>query len=221
MRYLPVAKEFDVSDTDGFKTLSSGTLPPAGPLPGGGGGLPFSEVPSGGKQNGIGDLGLRFFYKPDSVQSEKNSHMFGVEVTLPTASEDILGGDNWVLSPMYVYVTDFKLISPGFVAFMNFYDVDIDKGKNGSDVSKYRGRWFMMQPLSRPGPKLLDGLYLLPELQPVYDFETDEFSLWLAPEFGKMLPWGAVYFKPGVGIDNDEGSDRDWTVELGMRYFFK
>ena len=65
-----------------------------------------------------------------------------------------------------------------------------------------------------------DGIYLLPEVQPVYDFEEDEFSFWVAPEIGKMLPWGAAYVKPGFGIDNSEDSDRDFTFEIGFRYFF-
>ncbi len=205
---LPVWKEVDAS---GY----SGPLPPLGPLPGGGG-----SVPASGKVDGIGDLGLRFFYKPKPWQFEKSSHMIGAEFTLPTATEDVLGGDSWVMSPMYVYVRDVKLLSPGFVAFMNFYDFDIDKGDGRPDTSRYRGRWFLMQPLSRPGPGLLDGIYLLPELQPVYDFETDEASLWFAPEIGKMLPSGAVYAKPGWGISNDEQSERKFTFEIGFRYFF-
>ncbi|MGI9318194.1 MAG: hypothetical protein ACR2QW_12765, partial [bacterium] len=220
---LPVWKEVDASGFEGFDSLASGNLPPLGVLPGGGGGVPFMDIPSDGTQDGIGDLGLRFFFKPDAIQFEKSSHMFGFEMTLPTATETILGGNNWVLSPMYVYVRDVKLLSPGFFALMNFYDHDIaEDGDDGSDVSKFRGRWFLMQPLSKPGPKLTDGLYLLPELQPVYDWERDEdeFSLWLAPEFGKMLPWGAAYFKPGFGIIKDSDSDRDWTLELGVRYFF-
>jgi hypothetical protein len=188
--------------------------------------LDFDDaIPGGGDESGIGDLGLRVFYKPESLTNETSSHMFGAEITLPTASDPdyVLGGDNWVLSPMYVYVRNIKLISPGFVAMMNFYDSDIDKGENGQDVSRFRGRWFLMQPLTRPGPNWTDGWYLLPELQPVYDFEKDddEFSLWFAPEFGKMMPWGAMYLKPGIGVVKDADTDRDWTVEIGLRYFFK
>lgn len=180
--------------------------------------------PMGKKESGIGDLGLRLFYKPDFAQFEKASHMVGFEVTLPTASdpEYVLGSDTWIFSPMYVFVHDIKIISPGFVALMNFYDFDIEKGSNGSDVSRFRGRWFLMQPLSKPGPGLLSGIYLLPELQPVYDWEKDDdkFSLWIAPELGKMMPWGAIYLKPGIGIINEHEADRDWTCEVGMRYFF-
>ncbi len=192
------------------------------------------EGPSGQSESGIGDLGLRIFYKPDATQFEKSSHIFGAEVTLPTATStntfigdstvpfSVLGDDTVIVSPMYVYVRDIKLLSPGFVAFMNFYDFDVEKGTDGKNVSRYRGRWFLMQPLSRPGPGLLDGIYLLPELQPVYDFEKDdnEFSLWAAPELGRMFPWGAAYIKPGFGIISDDETDRDWTFELGFRYFF-
>jgi len=177
-------------------------------------------VPTMGDEAGIGDLGLRVFYKPPSWQSEKSSHMIGAELTLPTASEAILGGDTWVASPMYVYVRNIKLLSPGFFAAMNFYDFDFASNSTATPVSRYRGRWFLMQPLSRPGPGLFDGIYLLPELQPVFDFETDDFSLWFAPEVGKVVPGGAIYLKPGWGISNDQTTDRKWTFEVGFRKFF-
>ena len=77
-----------------------------------------------------------------------------------------------------------------------------------------------MQPFTKPGPGLTDGLYMLTEFQPVYDFEIDEFSLWIGPEFGKIVRDGfIVYVKPGFGID-PEPQDRDFTFEVGFRYFF-
>jgi len=178
------------------------------------------NIPTVGDTNGIGDFGLRFFYKPPSWNSGKNSHMIGGEVKMPTASEDILGDDVWTLSLMYVFVKDIKLLSPGFMAMMNFYDFDVAASAGTPSVSRFRGRWFIMQPLTRPGPKLTDGLYLLPEFQPVYDFETDEFSAWFAPEFGKAIKGGAIYMKPGWGISNDLPTDREFTFEIGFRKFF-
>ena len=78
-----------------------------------------------------------------------------------------------------------------------------------------------MQPLSKPGPGLLDGLYLLPEFQPVYDFDADELSWWVGPEFGKIVKEGViVYAKPGWGINNDEPNERDVTFEVGVRIFY-
>jgi hypothetical protein len=217
---LPVAKDLDYSDVDEFQALgTAGGFPIESDINPSAFGL--DDLDRDGDVSGVGDLGLRFFFKPDATQFEQSSHMFGFEVTLPTASEDVLGSETYILSPMYVYVRNIKLLSPGFIAFMNFYDTDVGKEDGDRpDVSRYRGRWFLMQPLTRPGPGLTDGLYLLPELQPVYDFEADEFSLWVAPEFGKLIPKGAIYLKPGFGVDNDQDADRDWTLELGFRYFF-
>lgn len=189
-----------------------------------------SGFPGSDSESGYGDLGLRFFYKrPEwggkvGNQGETWSLMGGFEVTLPTASDDlVLGGDTTILSPMLVIVTDIPGEPPfglGFLAFMNFFDFDVDQGKYGSDVTRYRGRWFWMQPLSKPGPALTDGLYMLTELQPVYDFETDEFDLWMGPEFGKIIRDGHVgYIKPGWGFSPDP-TDRKFTLEVGYRYFF-
>ena len=52
-------------------------------------------------------------------------------------------------------------------------------------------------------------------------FEEDHFSLWAAPEIGKvMAPGRLLYLKPGFGIDPDaDNGDRDWTFEIGIRWF--
>ncbi|MHC5089812.1 MAG: hypothetical protein ACYSOT_09405, partial [Planctomycetota bacterium] len=137
--------------------------------------------------------------------------------------DDILGGDTTIISPGITYVTDLPGGPPfglGFIALMNFYDFDVDKGKTGQDYSRFRGRWFWMQPLSKPGPSLGDGLYMLTEMQPVYDFENDEFDLWMGPEFGKIIKDGQImYIKPGWAFDPDP-VDRKFTLEVGYRYFF-
>jgi len=181
------------------------------------------DIPGAPKENSMGDLGLRFFYKPGSTQFKETSHMFGAEFKFPTAN-DRLNEDKEVTiaSPMYVYVKNVQITGPGFLAMMNFYDFDIFGSDPVTKVSKYRGRWFAMIPLAKPGPNFLDGWYLLPELQPVYDFEADDdkFSLWLAPELGKLLAKNFVmYAKPGWGIINDAQTDRDFTFEIGFRYF--
>ena len=148
--------------------------------------------------------------------------MFGAEFKFPTSNSDIIGTEVTIASPMYVYVKNVQITGPGFLAMMNFYDFDIFSSEGVAKVSKYRGRWFAMIPLAKPGPNFLDGWYLLPELQPVYDFEADDdaFSLWLAPELGKLLAKNFVmYAKPGWGIINDAQTDRDFTFEIGFRYF--
>lgn len=169
--------------------------------------------------NGMGDLVLRILAKPPSMQSKGSSHIFGMETTFPTATDTALGGDTTIMSPLYTYV---KNIGPGFIALANLYDFDLYKSAGKKSVSRYRGRYFAMIPLARPGPNFLDGWYLLPELQLVYDFERNdnELSMWLAPELGKLVSKKLViYGKPGWGIVKDDPTDRDFTFELGFRYF--
>jgi hypothetical protein len=206
---------------------------------------------------GVGDLGLRFFLRPAAWEwrysdpAKGGSFMPLVETTVPTANEDALGGDTWVISPGFCLVLDMPFESPplglGFLALMNFYDFDalkdddvtdfgapIDNDDLDNEVSRYRGRWFWMQPFSKPAfvdnpdDKSfhvfdLTGLYLLTEFQPMYDFEEDEASFWIGPEIGKILREGCIiYAKPGWGIDNDKGrmsGDRKFTFEFGFRYF--
>lgn len=223
---LPVAKQVDYSNVNEFQNLvgNSPDFPGVGFPPIGGGGVPFDSLEEDGDTVGMGDLGLRFFVKPPATQFKTKggrgiSLMFGAELLLPTATDDILGSDTLVVSPMVVVVAD--TFFHGFIAGMNFYDFDAFKDDSRPNVSRYRGRWFYMQPLTPPhlGP-ILGGWYLLPEFQPVYDFETNDFDLWIAPELGKILgPGNIVYVKPGWGIDT-EPEDRDFTFEVGYRYFF-
>ena len=78
--------------------------------------------------------------------------------------------------------------------------------------------------ISRPN-QAKEPLYSveLPEFQPIYDFENSEFSLWIAPEFGKVLAPGVIaYAKPGFGVNPTTGSgERDFTFEIGIRYFME
>ena len=47
-----------------------------------------------------------------------------------------------------------------------------------------------------------------------------DFDFWFGPEFGKILKDGQIFYvKPGWGVDNDGGGDRDFSLEIGFRYF--
>jgi hypothetical protein len=244
----PVAKEIDYSGLDAFKLFKAGgpddELPPIGQIPGGGGGIPFSDLEDDGDVVGMGDLNLRFFLQIDQwrfkfMDDQKNFSIFPViETTLPTATKDVLGGEAWILSPGVTIVTDMPFRKPplglGFFAMMNFYDFDAIKDSRREDTSRFRGRWFWMQPLSMPAHVKdpedtslqifnLAGLYLLTEFQPVYDFEDDHFSFWVGPELGKIVKDGIIFYgKPGFGVDPDEDKgDRKFSFEVGFRYFMK
>jgi hypothetical protein len=224
----PIYKTIDYSDLDIFERASDFPPGQANGIPSGG--VPFDDLASDGDVSSIGDLNLRFFYKPDAWtgtwgDSEKSWTFMPVfETTLPTAQNDVIGGNDWILSPGITFVTDLPGGPPfglGFLALMNFYDTNAWRDDGFEWTSRFRGRWFWMQPVSKPGPNLSDGLYVLTEMQPIYDFEENDFDLWIAPEFGKIFKDGVIgYAKPGWAAVDREENDREFTLEVGFRIFF-
>jgi len=174
---------------------------------------------------GMGDIDLKFLWRPEALDftfgkggAKSGSIMFGTDFLLPTATDDALAGDALLFAPIAAIVVDMPL--HGFIAMLNLYFFDIYKEDSAPKTSRYVGKWFYMQPLTPPG-EWWGGIFLLPEFQPIYDFETEEFSAWLGVELGKMFAPGRIaYIKPGWGIENSEPTDRDFTVEVGFRWFF-
>jgi hypothetical protein len=190
----------------------------------------FSDVPGlppGAESNaiGMGDIDLKFLWRPKSLDfsygkdgKKSGSIMFGTDMLLPTATDDALAGNALLFAPIVAVVVDMPL--HGFFAALNLYYIDVYKDDSAPETSRYVGKWFYMQPLTPPG-KWWGGLFLLPEFQPIYDFETDDFSLWIGLEVGKMVAPGKIaYIKPGWGINNSEPTDRESGLEFGFRWFF-
>ncbi|MHC4153162.1 MAG: hypothetical protein ACYSSP_13845 [Planctomycetota bacterium] len=175
-----------------------------------------SGLPMDLEETGMGDLNLRVFATLGEEKFLGMSWLAGAEINLPTHTEDALGSDQMTAGPMLVNVYDATFLPmPGaFLAMMHITNFDIYGDDDEDDVALYKGRWFFMTPLNEK-----HKIYSLVEMQPIYDFEDDEFSFWIAPEFGKMFSWGPVYVKPGWGIDNNEETDREFTFEIGLRYF--
>jgi hypothetical protein len=159
---------------------------------------------------------LEFSYGKEGKKSA--SVLLGTDFLLPTATDDALAGDAFLFAPIVAFVWDMPFY--GFVAMLNLYFFDVYKEDSAPKTSRYVGKWFYMQPLTKPGP-WWGGFFLLPEFQPIYDFETNDFSAWIGVELGKMLAPGRIaYIKPGWGIDNSEPTDRKSTIEIGFRWFF-
>ena len=189
---------------------------------------------------GLGDIILRFFVRPESLEwktpctwgPRKGQQLGGgllplLETTLPTNTDDLLGSDSWILSPGFAVVQDTPTY--GFIAAMFFYDFSTIKDGDEPYTSRFRARIFWLQPFSKPGPGLLDGIYMMPEFQPIYDLHEQRFSLWVGPEFGKIMKMDkhptidtiSLYAKPGWGWAPDAvGGDREFSMEIGVRFAF-
>jgi hypothetical protein len=177
------------------------------------------------KAIGMGNVDLKFLIRPSALEfrfgengKKGASFLLGTNFVFPTATDDALGGNAFLFAPIVGFVCDMPL--HGFIAALNIYYFDVHKDETASETSRYVGKWFYMQPLTPPGA-WWGGFFLLPEFQPVYDFETEEFSSWIGVELGKMVAPGKIaYIKPGWGIDNSELVDRKATTEVGFRWFF-
>jgi hypothetical protein len=182
-------------------------------------------VPQGTDAIGMGDIDLKFLWRPEALEltygkegKMNASVLLGTDFVLPTATDDALGGDAFLFAPIVAFVFDMPFY--GFFAALNLYYFDVYKKDSAPNTSRYVGKWFYMQPLTKPGP-WWGGFFLLPEFQPIYDFETKEFSSWIGVELGKMFAPGRIgYIKPGWGISNSELTDRKSTIEVGFRWFF-
>jgi hypothetical protein len=142
---------------------------------------------------GVGDMSLKFLIRPKALD---------FSATVPS-----LAGNAFVFAPILALVIDTPL--HGFFAMLNLYYFDVFKLDSAPKTSRYVGRWFYMQPLTPPG-EWWGLFFLMPEFQPIYDFETKDFSLWIGVELGKILVPGQVaYVKPGWGIDNSSELDLD------------
>ena len=176
---------------------------------------------------GVGDMSLKFlgrpkgldftYGKPGKMNKKSGSIILGTDFVLPTATSPLLAGNSFKLAPIVGVVIDMPLY--GFFAMLNLYYFDVYKTAEAPTTSMYVGRWFYMQPLTPPG-KWWGAFFLMPEFQPIYNFETKDFSAWIGVELGKIIiPGQVVYVKPGWGISNSKQTDRTTSFEFGWRYF--
>ena len=212
---FPLAYERDVTDTTLFDPMTGMC---AGFLPGGGAVLPNGQLAEGDCQEiGVGDSNVRLLYRT-SWEALGGDWMIGAQFNFPTGSNSVLTAETFSIAPMVTFIRDIPAWpGPGaFFALMNFYQFDVAKDDGRPDQSMYIGRWFVMLPISER-----HRIYLLPEFQPIYDFETDHFSFWIGPEIGKAFtPKIIGYLKPGWGVNvNDAAGDREFTFEIGFRFF--
>jgi len=177
---------------------------------------------------GVGDVSLKFlarlnpldfsYGEPGEMNKKTGSIILGADFVLPTATNPLLAGNSFKLAPILGLVIDTPMY--GFFAMINLYYFDVYKTDAAPTTSLYVGRWFYMQPLTPPG-EWWGLFFLMPEFQPIYNFETKDFSSWIGVELGKIIVDGQVaYIKPGWGLGNSEQTDRKFTFEFGWRSFF-
>ncbi|MDJ0777130.1 MAG: hypothetical protein QNJ85_04645 [Gammaproteobacteria bacterium] len=180
-------------------------------------------------ETGTADWTMRLILKPAVTdfpgENMKASHVFFVETTVPSGEEGITS-DQTILSPGYGPIIS---NSPNwFFAPIFFYDYSLENKSGADDVERLRGRIFYQYAWK-------NGVYVLPEVQVVWDLDDDEFTANILPEIGYVYkrppklesslrptepPGGAWYLKGGPGVNNDNDGDLDWRLEIGHRFLW-
>ncbi len=166
-------------------------------------------------ESGMGDMDIRFLTVPYLNIEKKAAFAYGLEMFLPTASEDALGSGAWVMGPQLFGVFFdvfgmFDLIAPGY---QHRFSIDEDSGRDNVHqsvfdlfvlkMSKNKQRWFLNQSTL------------------VVDYENDIEFMQVDLEFGMMLDkfFGtkghSAYIRPGFGIGSDRPQDA--SVEIGYK----
>ncbi len=188
----------------------------------------WNEFDVGPDESGLADWTFRLIMKPFNtpfIGNTRASHIFFLEATVPSGATGVTG-DQTILSPGYGPIIS---NSPNwFFAPIFFYDFAINNDSAAPDVDRLRARIFFQYAWK-------NGVYVLPELQLVYDFNADEFTGNFLPEIGYVYdkppqladgyrpsapPGKAIYIKGGPGFSNDDPGDLDWRLEIGHRFLW-
>lgn len=165
-------------------------------------------------ESGLGDVNARLLTVPYLNAQKGLALAVGLEVFLPTASEDILGEGKLSLGPQ-IFGVKFapfgikgSLIAP---AVQQVFSVAGEGGR--TDVNRTQlDLFFLMQSKDKKKYVLLDPQYVL-------DWENEtEFGL-IEAEAGYVLESGvSFYARPGLGFGRDRPVD--YNMEIGIKYIF-
>ncbi len=115
---IPLALKRDVRDTP-LRDPTTGQCD--GSLEGGPPVLPNGTLGEADcEETGLGDMNLRFLYKAGRALG--GDWLLGSQFNFPTASDNVIGSEQFQLGPLFAYVKDFEWYpAPGsFGALMNF-----------------------------------------------------------------------------------------------------
>jgi hypothetical protein len=184
--------------------------------------LPYVSTPdlgSGvGHKNGFGDLTFLGLFN-SSFGLKGQTFGLGPTVVLPTGGDnDFTGSGKWQAGPAGIYINTQTSTQWGLFAFQQWSFASTSSGGGREDVSK-----LSIQPILTHhfGKGWFVGS---PDNPQVYNFKTNEWTLQLGPQVGRVFNigkqpvklFGAVYHNP---ID-DDGVAPEWTAKVGLTFLF-
>ena len=174
-----------------------------------------SDVPVKGKgESGIGDILQSLFFSPKEPTARGWIWGAGPVFLLPTASEDVLGTEQWGIGPTAVGL---KQVGPWtFGALVNHVE-SVAGEDDRADVSAT-----FIQPFLTYITKTKTTISL--NTESTYDWENEEWSVPINFNVLQLLKIGPQIIQVGVGVrywaDSPENGPQDWGARLQLTFLF-
>jgi hypothetical protein len=173
------------------------------------------DVPvSGMGESGIGDIVQSLFFSPKEPTSKGIIWGVGPVFLIPTASEDVLGGEKWGIGPTAVVL---KQVGPWtYGALVNHIESFAGEGDR-ADVSAT-----FIQPFLSFITKTKTTIGL--NTESTYDWESEQWSVPINFTVNQLLKVGSQIIQVGGGIrywaDSPDNGPEDWGVRLQLTILF-
>jgi len=165
-------------------------------------------VPGAGSQSGIGNITQSIFFSPKAPTERGWVWGAGPVIVIPTASDDLLGGDQWGLGPTAVALKQEGYMTMGMLA-NHIWSVANDDGPNEKISSTF------LQPFFSYGSA---GITYALNTETTYNWETEDWSVPINALISKVMKWGDQIVQVGGGVrywaESRDGGPEGWGVRF-------
>ena len=171
-------------------------------------------APGVGDEFGLGDINFSIFLSPR--ESSGTVWGLGPSLTVPSASNEVLGTEQWSLGPAFVVFRDIGSWSLGLL-ISNAWSIGGESDR--ADVNfGFMQPWFYYN--------FPSGAYLFYEPVITVDWEADSDDRWTVPlgfGVGKIFPFGSQYINAQIAafynIETPTGGT-EWTIRPQISFLF-
>ena len=173
------------------------------------------DIPIKGKgESGIGDILQSLFFSPTEPTARGWIWGAGPVFLLPTASEDVLGTEQWGIGPTAVGL---KQVGPWTIGGLVNHVESVAGEEDRADVSAT-----FNQPFLSYITKTKTTISL--NTESTYDWENEEWSVPINFNVLQLLKIGPQIIQVGVGVrywaDSPDGGPQDWGARLQLTFLF-
>lgn len=170
--------------------------------------------PGAGSQSGIGNITQSFFFSPKAPTENGWVWGAGPVILIPTASNDLIGGEQWGLGPSVVALKQKGQTTIGMLA-NHVWSIAEDDGPNQKISSTF------LQPFFAYGDA---GITYSLNTESSYDWESEQWSIPINATVTKVTKWGNQVISYGGGVrywaESTDNGPEGWGVRLLFTFVF-